>query len=63
MSGFSIFPSQPTNRDSEPTYSVGHIRRRIEALKLRFEPELAFAGRRRMSREFCEEWDEAVSPW
>ena len=43
MSGFSIFPSQPTNPESEPTYSVGHIRRRIEALKRGFEPERAFA--------------------
>ena len=55
MSGFSIFLSQPSNPQSEPTYSLDHIRRRIEALKRRFAVEPAFVRHRRMSREFCEE--------
>ncbi len=41
-------------------HSLSHIRR-IETLKRRFAPELAVIHLRRLSQEFCDDWDEAVS--
>ncbi len=42
-------------------YNLGHIRRRVETLKRRFAPAPAVIRLRRLSQEFCDEWEEAVS--
>ncbi len=42
-------------------YNLSHIRRRVETLKRGCAPELAVIRLRRLSQEFCDDWDEAVS--
>ncbi len=62
MNGFSDFPPQQALQESETPYRSLHAtRRRIDVLKRKLAPELAFVRLRRLAGEFSNEWDEAIS--
>ena len=44
-------------------YNLGHIRRRVESLKRRFAPALTVIRLRRLSQEFCDQWEASSTPF
>ena len=42
-------------------YSIGYLRRQVDALQKRFKPVLAILKLRNLARKFCDEFDEADS--